>query len=91
MSEPNPSTSEPEVVWTLECNGAANIITHVQTAVAAGRPVDTGFLRHQARLFDKYVAKLETGRKLHWHEHLAEETEKKALQRPQGYTTKGTP
>lgn len=76
MSSPNPSTRPPAPVYRMEANGVANIITAIDSAIRAGRPIDTAFVRLQARLFDSYVAKLEEGRDLAWHEHLKEAANK---------------
>lgn len=76
MSGPNPSTFEPQLVYSIEANGVANIIVAIDNAIRQGHPIDTGYLRQQARLFDSYVAKLEVGRNLAWNEHLQEEANK---------------
>ncbi len=76
MSLPNPTVLEPALVMNLERNGPANMITEMDAALMEGRPVNTTLLRLQAQLFDRFVAKLEEGRKLLWHEHLAEEKAK---------------
>lgn len=73
MSAPNPSTHEPEVVMYIESNAIQNIQAHVDTYNRRGMPLNTTYLRQQARLFDSYLAKLEEGAKLTWSQHLDQE------------------
>jgi hypothetical protein len=78
---PNPSVIEPEVVKQLELNGPANIVMHVQMRQRQGLPIDTSYIRYMAVLFDRYVAVLETGQKIYWHEFLAEQEKKASKKR----------
>ena len=61
-------------IYLIESNGPANIVTHVRAQGNAGQPIDSAYVKNQARLFIGYVEKLEAGRQIMWHEHLAEET-----------------
>jgi hypothetical protein len=76
MSIPNPSVIDPMPVYNLEVNGPANIIMMIRASVGSGKPLDTSYIRLQARLFDTYVEKLEQGRSVSWCEHLVQEARK---------------
>lgn len=72
----HPSNLEPRAIYQLENNGAANIVMHIDRQRHQKQPIDTTYIRQQARLFDSYVAKLEEGQQLSWHQHLNQEFKK---------------
>lgn len=78
----HPSNLEPRMIMNLENNGASNIVMHIDDRRRRGQPIDTTYIRHQARLFDSYVAKLEEGHELTWCQHLNAEFKKNIAKKP---------
>ncbi len=65
-----------EPVYQMEENGVTNILQFIRDAKDQGKPIPLGTIKNQAQLFISFIEKLQAGRKLMWHAHLLEESEK---------------